>query len=122
MTDIDEFMLKSMKEMHEMMNNLNQSEINILLKTRESLVKELEAIDGQLERRGCTNLVQPKIKQKVHKYKKLEGDINNTDVVIVYGKVEGNISNCDDVVIINGDVEGNITNCDNVLGTISNNT
>lgn len=53
------------------------------------------------------------------KLKKLDGNINNADVVIVYGDVKGNVNNCDNVIVINGDVYGNISNCDNVAGLIS---
>lgn len=53
------------------------------------------------------------------KLKKLEGNINNTDIVIVYGDVKGNVNNCDNVIVINGDVYGNISNCDNVAGLLA---
>ena len=53
------------------------------------------------------------------KLKKLDGNINNTDVVIVYGDVKGNINNCDNVIVINGDVYGHINNCDNVAGLLA---
>ena len=53
------------------------------------------------------------------KLKKLDGNINNTDVVIVYGDVKGNVNNCDNVIVINGDVYGNISNCDNVAGLLA---
>ena len=53
------------------------------------------------------------------KLKKLDCNINNTDVVIVYGDIKGNVNNCDNVIVINGDVYGNISNCDNVAGLIS---
>ena len=53
------------------------------------------------------------------KYKKVDGDVVNTGVVIVYGDIKGNVTNCDTVVVINGDVYGNITNCDNVSGLLA---
>ena len=51
--------------------------------------------------------------------KKLDGNVNNADTVIVYGNIKGNINNCDNVIIINGNVEGNINNCDNVCGLLA---
>ena len=66
-----------------------------------------------------TQAAPPKLPKKVTKAKKIEGDVVNADVVIVYGDVKGNITNADTVVIINGDVYGNISNCDNVAGLIS---
>lgn len=58
---------------------------------------------------------------RVLKLKKLEGNVNDADVVIVYGDVKGNINNCDNVIVINGDVKGNLNNCDNVAGLLANN-
>lgn len=55
----------------------------------------------------------------VYKYKKVKGNVVNTGLVIVYGDIKGNVSNCDTVVVINGDVFGNITNCKNVSGLLS---
>lgn len=54
-----------------------------------------------------------------HKYKKVDGNVVNTGIVIVYGDIKGNVNNCDTVVVINGDVYGNITNCDNVSGLLA---
>ena len=56
---------------------------------------------------------------KITKAKKIDGNVVNADVVIVYGDVKGNITNADTVVIINGDVYGNISNCDNVAGFLA---
>lgn len=53
------------------------------------------------------------------KLKKLDGNINNNDVVIVYGDIKGNVNNCNNVIVINGDVYGNISNCDNVAGLLA---
>ena len=56
---------------------------------------------------------------RIAKTKKIDGNVNNAEVVIVYGDVKGNITNADTVVVINGDVYGNITNCDNVAGLLA---
>ena len=53
------------------------------------------------------------------KYKKVEGNINNADVVIVYGDVKGNIVAAKDVIVINGAVKGNLVNCENVAGLLA---
>lgn len=55
----------------------------------------------------------------VEKYKKIYGNVDNANVVIVYGDVKGNVNNCNDVIIINGDVHGHINNCDNVAGLLA---
>lgn len=55
----------------------------------------------------------------VEKYKKIHGNVNNANVVIVYGDIKGNVNNCDNVVVINGDVYGHINNCDNVAGLLA---
>ena len=61
----------------------------------------------------------PPMPTRVSKLKKIEGNVNNTDVVIVYGDVKGNINNCDNVIIINGNVKGNLNNCRNVAGLLA---
>lgn len=66
-----------------------------------------------------TQVAPPKIPRKVTKAKKIEGNVINANVVIVYGDVKGNITNADTVVVINGDVYGNISNCDNVAGLLA---
>ena len=66
-----------------------------------------------------TQLYIPPTTTKVLKAKRVDGNINNANVVIVYGDVKGNIYDCDTVIVINGDVNGNITLCDNVAGFLS---
>lgn len=66
-----------------------------------------------------TQAAPPKLPKKVTKAKKIDGDVVNADVVIVYGDVKGNITNADTVVVINGDVFGNVVNCDNVAGLLA---
>lgn len=66
-----------------------------------------------------TQAAPPRLPQKITKAKKIDGDVVNADVVIIYGDVKGNITNADTVVVINGDVFGNISNCGNVAGLIS---
>lgn len=66
-----------------------------------------------------TQAAPPKWPKKVTKAKKIDGNVVNADVVIVYGDVKGNINNCDSVVVINGDVYGHINNCDNVAGLLA---
>ena len=56
---------------------------------------------------------------EVIQVKDTDANINNADVVIIYGKVSGNINNCENVVVINGQVVGDICNCENVLGTLA---
>ena len=63
-----------------------------------------------------TQLYVPPTTTKVLKAKRVDGNINNANVVIVYGDVKGNVNNCDTIVVINGDVYGHINNCDNVAG------
>jgi len=55
----------------------------------------------------------------IYEYKGRAKDITNSDIVVVYGNVYGDIKNATDVVIINGDLKGDIINCDNVLGTLA---
>lgn len=57
--------------------------------------------------------------QKIYEHTGKVMDITNTDVVIVYGNVHGNIFNSDNVIVINGNIEGDICNVDNVLGVVS---
>ena len=42
--------------------------------------------------------------QKIYESKAYVKNINNADVVIVYGNVYGNITNADNVVVINGNI------------------
>ena len=46
-------------------------------------------------------------------------NVSDTNIVIIYGGVKGNISNCQDVIIIDGDIKGNISNCENVCGLLA---
>lgn len=46
-------------------------------------------------------------------------NVSDANIVIAYGGVKGNISNCKDVIIINGDIKGNINNCENVCGLLA---
>ena len=55
----------------------------------------------------------------VYEYKGKAKNITNSDIVVVYGNVYGDITNADNVIIINGDMNGDIRNCENVLGTVS---
>ena len=66
-----------------------------------------------------TQAAPPRIPRKVTKAKKLDGNVVNADIVIVYGDVKGSITNADTVVVINGDVYGNIVNCDNIAGLLA---
>lgn len=66
-----------------------------------------------------TQAAPPKLPKKVTKAKRIDGNVVNADVVIVYGDVKGNIANADTVVVINGDVFGNISNCENAVGLLA---
>lgn len=57
--------------------------------------------------------------EKVANTRSIAGNVNNADVVIVYGDIKGNVYDCDNVIVINGDVNGNITLCDNVAGLLA---
>lgn len=46
-------------------------------------------------------------------------DIVNTNTVVVYGDVKGDVTNCETVVIINGDVKGDVINCANATGLLA---
>lgn len=61
----------------------------------------------------------PPMPKRTEKYKSVYGNINNANVVIVYGDVKGNINFCGDVIIINGNVNGNIMDADNVAGLLA---
>lgn len=57
--------------------------------------------------------------ETVEKHRKVQGDISNADIVIVYGDIKGNVNNANDVIIINGDVKGDVINCSNIAGLLS---
>lgn len=53
------------------------------------------------------------------KLRSVNGDVEDADVVIVYGNVNGSIKKCKTVVVINGNVNGDVKNNETVAGYLA---
>lgn len=83
-----------------------------------AFVREIDTVSKEIF--GCEYYeveVEPGVfqRKKVLKIKKIEGSVINSDTVIVFGDVKGNITNANNVVVIGGDIKGNITHADTVI-------
>ena len=83
-----------------------------------TFVGEIDTVSKEIL--GCDYYeveVEPGVFQskKVIKIKKIEGNVINSDTVIVFGDVHGSISNANNVVVIGGTVKGSISNVDTLV-------
>lgn len=57
--------------------------------------------------------------QKIIKTDAVNGNVEDADVVICYGNINGSVKKCQYVVLIDGAINGHIINCENVRGFLT---